>query len=50
MTAAGGTFRVYRIISIVRYAPDGLPEPPRSSDVDPYPPPAADEDEYEDDD
>jgi uncharacterized protein DUF5954 len=50
VTAAGGTFRVYRIISIVRHTPDGLPELPRSSDLDPYPPPAADEDEDEDED
>jgi len=40
VTAAGRRFRIIRIEQIVRMGAEG-PEPPRSSDFDPYPPPAA---------
>ena len=40
ITAAGRRFRVSRVERYVRTSPAGL-EPPRPSDHDPYPPPAA---------
>jgi hypothetical protein len=40
VTAAGRRFRITRIERVARMNADG-PEPPRPSDFDPYPPPAA---------
>ncbi|MFE7131188.1 DUF5954 family protein [Streptomyces sp. NPDC057638] len=40
ITVAGRRFRITRVEQFVRIGPDG-PEPPRPSDFDPYPPPAA---------
>ncbi|MFI1013714.1 DUF5954 family protein [Streptomyces sp. NPDC020965] len=40
VAVAGRRFRVTRVEQLVRIGPDG-PEPPRPSDHDPYPPPAA---------
>jgi hypothetical protein len=40
ITANARRFRITRIQRLVRMR-EGLPEPPRPSDYDPYPPPAA---------